>query len=113
MNSTEAGLVAIQSGDAAKLRALLAEAPELASSRDAGGVSLILQCLYNRHPELAQLLLEKNPQLDVFDASSLGRVDRLRDSLRDDPKLVSSWSADGFAALHLAAFFGQLEAARI
>ena len=50
-------------------------------------------------------------ELDIHEASSLGRVERVRELLESDPTLATSRSSDGFTALHYAAFFGTAEAA--
>ena len=107
MDRTTTVMAAIQAGDGEKLRALLAQQPALASARDGNGVSAIMQAVYHRRAELLQLLLANQPVLDMFEASSLGRTDRVTELLRQDPRLASAWSPDGFTALHLAAFFGQ------
>jgi ankyrin repeat protein len=106
-------MTAIQAGDKNKLSALLAANPALASARDAAGVSAIMQAVYHRRAELLTLLLAGQPALDIFEASSLGRTDRVSELLRQDPQLVSAWSPDGFTALHLAAFFGQEAVAKL
>jgi hypothetical protein len=46
-----------------------------------------------------------DPPLDEFDAAAFGALDRL-----GDPQ---AWSGDVFTPLHLAAFFGQPEVARL
>lgn len=51
--------------------------------------------------------------LDVFDAAALGRLDRLRELLDADPRLVDALSDDGFTPLHLAAFGGGAETVRL
>ena len=51
--------------------------------------------------------------LDIFDAAALGRVDRLRDLLDADPRLVSALSDDGFTPLHLACFGAGEETVRM
>jgi ankyrin repeat protein len=53
-------------------------------------------------------MLAADPPLDLFDAVGAGRADRAEALLDADPDAVHSWSADGFTALHLAAFFGRL-----
>ena len=58
-------------------------------------------------------LLAADPDLDVFEATALGYVDRLRERLEADPAAATAFSPDGFTALHFAAFFGKPEAARI
>ena len=98
---------AVQSGDAERLRALLAKAPSLAAARDPQGVSAIMHALYRRRKDLLDLLLAARPNLDIFEATSAGDRERVAELLRQDSGLARAWSADGFTALHFAAFFGQ------
>ncbi|MBZ5706632.1 MAG: ankyrin repeat domain-containing protein [Acidobacteriia bacterium] len=98
---------AVQTGDLEKLRTLLAQAPSPASARDANGVSAIMHALYRRRKEVLDLLLTTCPTLDIFEATSVGRTERVTELLRRDPNLANAWSADGFTALHFAAFFAQ------
>jgi len=70
-------------------------------------VSAVLNAQYRRRDDLVGAVLEAGPDLDVFDAAALGRVDRLRQLLDEQPDRVRSWSGDGFTPLHLAAFFGR------
>ena len=62
---------------------------------------------------ITDALLAVDPELDVFEASTLGYVDRLRERLEEDPAGRRAYSPDGFTPLHLAAFFGKHEVARI
>ena len=50
---------------------------------------------------------------DVFDAATVGDVDRVRELLDADPELVRAHGADGFTALHLAAWFGRDKVAEL
>lgn len=101
---------AIQSGDVERVRAVLRADPAQASRRDGNGVSAVLNAQYRRRADLVEVVLEAGPELDVFDAAALGRSQRLRQLLDEEPDRVRSWSGDGFTPLHLAAFFGQPEA---
>jgi uncharacterized protein len=94
------------------LRRLIEDDPAVADSRDSNGVGLLMQCLYRGQRDLAELIARKRKKLDIFEAASLGRFDRLRD-LAGDSAAVRSSSADGFTALHFACFFGQPAAARV
>ena len=47
--------------------------------------------------------------VNVFDAAALGDVARSASVLAADPSLVDAWSADGFTALHFAAYLGGAE----
>jgi ankyrin repeat protein len=74
-------------------------------------VSPLLQALYEGRTADADELLAESPQLDLFEAAAVGRAERVQELLESDPALIEAWSPDGFQALHLAAFFGQADAA--
>lgn len=102
-------LKAIREGDLAKVDRLLENSPSLAKSKDANGGSVILTALYSGQGEIARAIAAKKPELDIFEASSLGDLQRVKNLIRQNPSLVSEYSADGFTALALAAYLGQKE----
>jgi ankyrin repeat protein len=104
---------AIETGDADKVRALVAADPSLASERDEEGVSALMRARYRSDGSVVEALLVTGSELDVFEASALGDIGRLSALLADDPYLADARSSDGFTVLHLAAFFGESEAARL
>jgi ankyrin repeat protein len=104
---------AISAGDEDGLRALLASRPDLAGQRNEAGLSPVLHALYQGKRELADVLLDANPPLDVFDTAAVGRARGLETLLAGERELARAWSPDGFTALHYAAFFGQEESARL
>lgn len=104
---------AAEAGDAAGVERLLRESPDLASARGPEGVSVILRARYHGHAWIAERLADAVSQLDVFEAAALGRADRVEEVVSADPAVVRAEAADGFTALHLAAFFGQLEVAAV
>jgi uncharacterized protein len=103
---------AVQSGDVENLRRMLAADPSLASARDYSGVSAIMHAYYRRQQAAADVLLNANPSLDIFEATAVGKADKVTEILNADPEAAKSWSADGFTALHFAAFFNRPEIAR-
>jgi len=103
----------LQSGDADGLRRILQQDPAASEARDSTGVSLLMHSLYRGRRDLAELIATKKKALDVFEAAALGRLDRLKQCLRDDASAINSRSKDGFTALHFACFFGQPDAARL
>jgi ankyrin repeat protein len=76
-------------------------------------MSELLQAVYRGDQKRVEELLAENPQLDVFEAAALGKVDRLRELLDQDQSLANAWADDGFQPLGLASFFGHVEAARL
>jgi len=104
---------AIGEGDVERLRELLDVRPDLAAARNDEGLSAVLCATYRGADELVAALLDANPALDVFDAAAVGRTRGLAELVDAEPSLASAWSADGFTALHLAAYFGQRDAAEL
>ena len=102
---------AIHDNDRARVEQLIAANPALATARSESGVSALMQARYEGRREIVDVLRPAVGELDVFEAATLGDVPRLRALLASDPGLAKAFSADGFTALHLAAFFAQPEAA--
>ncbi len=113
MGSTERFFEAIDSGDADRVRSMVSADPELASSRDAQGVSALMRARYRFDATLVDAVMSGGPALDVFEAASVADVERLRQLLDADPSLATAFSGDGFTALHFPAFFGGVEPARL
>jgi ankyrin repeat protein len=103
---------AIRKGDAAQVKALLAEDPRLATTRNPDGATPALWAAYTRHADLAPLILaEREP--DYWESCALGRMERVKSLVAEDGGLVNRDSADGFSGLGLAIFFGHVEIARL
>jgi ankyrin repeat protein len=112
--ATAADLIdAVNADDADRVIALVADDPSLASARDENGVSAVMLSRYRFARPVTDALLAADPELDVFEATALGYVDRLRERLDEDPERATVYSADGFTALHYAGFFGKADVARI
>jgi uncharacterized protein len=106
-------IAAVNADDAERVAALVAEDPTLANARDPNGVSAILLSRYRFARAVTDALIAADPELDVFDATALGYIDRLRARLEEDPSRATAYSSDGFTALHYAAFFGKAEVANV
>ena len=104
---------AIESGNAERLKELLAADRALGAARDASGVSALMQALYRQRKDMVELLRRARPDLDIFEATSLGRGDLVEEMVIRDPRLANARSADGFTPLHFAAFFGEESVARM
>jgi ankyrin repeat protein len=72
-----------------------------------------MQAVYRGDRARADELLASNPELDVFESAALGRTERLRELLAEDPSRANAWAEDGFQPLGLASFFGHVGAARL
>ena len=73
----------------------------------------LLDALHRGDEETVAQLLERQPELDVFEAAALGNADRLREILANDPKSANAYGNDGFQPLALACFYGHVDAARV
>lgn len=74
--------------------------------QDEQSVSAVRQALYRGDREEARALVTEGADVNVFDAAALGDEAGVRSLLDADPGASRAWSADGFTALHLAAFLG-------
>ncbi|MGC2111075.1 MAG: ankyrin repeat domain-containing protein [Candidatus Korobacteraceae bacterium] len=104
---------AIRAGDNLTVARLIEGDPSLAHAQNPAGVSALMQARYENKLEIVALLRSAVGELDVHEATALGDVSRLQTLLSNDLELVNSRSNDGFTPLHLACFFGHLQAAEI
>ncbi|MDQ1721273.1 MAG: uncharacterized protein QOI26_1007 [Pseudonocardiales bacterium] len=104
---------AIAVGDVDQVRRLLDDDPSLVAGLGPDGASPALTALYNGHGPLADELAARTGELSVFEAAAFDDTARLAELIAADRSVIGSWSADGWQALHLAAYFGRAEAARL
>jgi ankyrin repeat protein len=97
---------AIKTGDAARVRELIAEDPDLLTARTEQGVSMISLSCYYRQPAIAAIFMECGGILDIFDACAVGDQERVQKLVDAFPHSIGAYSQDGFYPLGLAAFFG-------
>jgi ankyrin repeat protein len=98
---------AIKAGKVDEVRQLVQQDAALKQARDASGASAILVAAYNMKPDVVNALLELGAPVDIFEASVLGKVDRIQEILKSNPLRASEHAPDGFTPVALAAFFGQ------
>jgi uncharacterized protein len=106
MKAPDELVAAVKAGDLAAVRAAVERDPALASAHDENGLSLILLALFHHQREACDALLAADPPIDILEAASLGRVDRLREVLLDDPDAQAARTPEGFDPIGLAAFLG-------
>jgi len=100
-----------KAGELGKVRAVLASNFLLASQRLPSGESPLMAALYRGHDDVMHALIDAGAEIDVFAAAATGRMDDLRREAA--PTNVNVYAYDGWTPLHLAAFFGRLDAARL
>jgi ankyrin repeat protein len=100
-----------KTGDIAMIREMLATDPALAGKRMANGETPLMAALYRGHHDVVAVLIDAGATLDVFAAAATGRLPELRRAL--SAEAINSYAYDGWTPLHLAAFFGQLDAVKL
>ena len=100
---------AVKAGDESRVRELLRTKASLAGARTETGESPLMAALYRGHRGVVDTLLAAGAEVDLFAAAALGRPDDLRAAL-DNSAAAERVSYDGWTPLHLASFFGHLEA---
>jgi uncharacterized protein len=100
---------AIAAGDLAKLEELLVQNPDMVNSKNEQGQSAVLMAIYYGNPALAYFLVDQGARLDIFEATAMGELLRVKQLVEENPELTNAFAADGFQPLGLASFFGHLE----
>jgi ankyrin repeat protein len=104
-------LDAIKKGNSARVDELLKQYPALIKARAKSGATPVLFAVYAKHPEMAESLLATGIQPNIFESAALGKVERVRELLKQNPESVKAFSSDGWTALHLN--FGNLEIVKL
>jgi uncharacterized protein len=112
MEDIQGMIEAVKKGDMDGVKALLAHDPDLARARDASGVSVVLLAVYYGHDPIAETLVDSGVELDIFEAAALGKMTRVVQLLKLDPRLANAFAPDGFTPLGLASFFGHQTVAK-
>lgn len=105
-------LDAVKRGDRQTVEQMVRADPRLLGSRDENGTSALLLAYYHGKAEVANALLTHRPDLDIFEAATVGDAARIRELAGRDPSLVNAVAGDGFFPLGLAAFFKRPNAVR-
>ena len=111
--STVEILEAARIGKRTRVAELLEQDPALANARADAGESPLLLAIYGSAWDVVELLLSRGASYDVFTAAAMGNVVLLPAFLDQDPGCVGAFAPDGWTPLHLAAFYGHPDAARL
>lgn len=109
MTLEEEAIRAAQANDAARLRELLDGNPDLLRMRTREG-SLVLTAAYRGAAEALGVVLDRSPELDLYEAAAVGDVPRIRRILEAGSSRPDVPNHDGYTPLGLATFFGHTEA---
>ena len=104
---------AARADDRATVEHMLDEDASLIEARGDGGESLLLAAVYASSWHVAERLLSRGARHDVFTAAATGDTALLPTFCEGPAALVDAFSDDGWTPLHLAAFFGHPDAARL
>jgi len=105
MDAVAAIIAAAAAGRLDDVSSLLDSDPSLAMASTMTGAQPVHAAWFAGRHEVVKLLFERGVSLDGFLAADLGMLDRL--------ETVEKLDANGFAALHRACYWGQVEAARL
>jgi ankyrin repeat protein len=105
---------AIRRGDQQAVDAALKRDPSLLRARDASGFTPIMAAAYAGHPRLTERLADRvgSEGLGIYEAAAAGNAAAVRERLEEGDQ-IEDRSGDGYTPLHLAAYFGRLEVARL
>jgi ankyrin repeat protein len=109
MTTPQNFLAAIKAGNLAEVTALLESDSTLVNTQDENGLSAVMMAAYYQEPALAQLLVQRGAELNLYEACTVGELSRVKAWIERQPELVNAYAPDGFQPLGLAAFFGQIE----
>jgi ankyrin repeat protein len=100
-----------KNGDVAGVRSVVASDPSVTAGCLATGETPLMSALYRGHFDVVSALIDLGAPLDAFAAAATGRLAELLREI-DRPGALNAFAYDGWTPLHLAAFFGHLDAAR-
>ena len=114
MTDEEELLTAAKGNDAAGVRAVLARNPFLVRMKTPNGTIVLTAKYYGAEDALAALVERvQEDELNLYEASALGRPGRLKTILGQSRVRVNEANAEGFTPLGLAAFFGHVDAVKV
>ncbi len=103
---------AIRGGNPSTVKSLLDANPSLASAINDSGVSALLMSAYSGRKEILDLLLARDPKLELHDAAAVGHLARVRQIVENHLNAATGFSPDGFPIVALASVFGHLNVVR-
>jgi ankyrin repeat protein len=109
-------LKAVNSGDIATVKSMLAHDPALANAKNAKGTSAVISALFINKGEgfldpakneMLQAILAHKPHFDIFETAALGTASQL-DAMLMDADAANRRNHFGWTLLHMSAFGGNV-----
>jgi ankyrin repeat protein len=97
---------AIKAGEIEQVTHALDQDGTLVNAKADNGLSAVLVAAYYNEPQIAQLLVQRGAELSIFEAATVGALDRVEGWIVAQPDLINAYAPDGFQPIGLAAFFG-------
>ncbi len=97
---------AIKAGEIDHVTQALDQDATLVNARADNGLSAVLVAAYYNEPQVARLLAQRGAELNIFEAATVGALDRVEGWIVAQPELINAYAPDGFQPIGLAAFFG-------
>ena len=98
----------IKTSDDDAVLQMVSQDPALVDQRDLSGLRPMMVALYYGKRALAQALRSRMEVIDLWEAAAIGDLEAAKNVAAQDNALLDAFSPDGFTALGLAAFFGNL-----
>ncbi|MEO6539296.1 MAG: ankyrin repeat domain-containing protein [Ferruginibacter sp.] len=99
----------IKTGNNDQLGKIICETPSIANKKTEQGISLLQFAAYCRNIQAVDILKKQKQELDIFEATSIGDLDIVKNQIEKNSGLTNSYSPDGFTPVGLAAFFGHYD----
>src|SRR3954454_16985080 len=109
-------LKAVNAGDVATVKSMLARDPTVANAKNAKGTSAVISALFINKGEgfldpakneMLQAILAQKPHLDIFETAAVGTAAQL-DAMLTDAGAINRPNHFGWTLLHLSAFGGNV-----
>jgi uncharacterized protein len=113
MASVKELMLAIQIGAKDQVIDMLDADPALINANAGHKIPMALMALYYRQPEIAEIFAQRGAKLNIFAATGLGKLERVKQLVQQDPSCINAFAGDGFQPIGLAAFFGQEAVVRL
>jgi ankyrin repeat protein/serine/threonine protein kinase/ketosteroid isomerase-like protein len=90
---------------------LITKGADIEAKHAFGGTPLNIAAL-NNQKKIENLLIAKGAKVDIFAASAIGDIERVKTLMNSDPNIMINAAKNDFTPLHNAAYSGQTEMAK-